>query len=147
MFHTVLFILYVSSQMKCLLYDFVYILYHRCLYLIHEPRPTFRMVFHFRVFCSLSIHFDIARKWLCRVHQMHYWFDVVEPICHRCLYPFVFHFFVMLGICYLISHAFLFLAHTEGSCLIYVICVCLRIVVTIAYCVVFVFCFPSSCVY
>ena len=32
------------------------------------------------------------------------------------------------------------------SCLIYVICVCLRIVVSITYCVVFLFCFSSSCV-
>ena len=34
----------------------------------------------------------------------------------------------------------------EGSCLIYVICVCLCIVVCDTYCVVFLFCFYSSCV-
>jgi len=34
----------------------------------------------------------------------------------------------------------------EGSCLIYVIYVCLRIVVSNTYCVVFFFCSPSSCV-
>ena len=34
----------------------------------------------------------------------------------------------------------------EGSCLIYVICVWLRIVVSNTYCVVFVSCFSSSCV-
>ena len=33
-----------------------------------------------------------------------------------------------------------------GSCLIDVICVCLRIVVSNTYCVVFLFCFSSSCV-
>jgi len=32
------------------------------------------------------------------------------------------------------------------SCLIYVICVCLRKVVSNTYCVVFLFCFSSSCV-
>ena len=32
-----------------------------------------------------------------------------------------------------------------SSCLIYVICVCLRIVVSNTYCVVFLFCFSSSC--
>jgi len=32
------------------------------------------------------------------------------------------------------------------ACLIYVICVCLRIVVPNTYCVVFLFCFISSCV-
>ena len=32
------------------------------------------------------------------------------------------------------------------TCLIYVICVCLRIVVSNTYCVVFLFCFSSSCV-
>ena len=32
----------------------------------------------------------------------------------------------------------------EGSRLIYVICVCLRIVVSNTYCVVFLFCFSSS---
>jgi hypothetical protein len=31
-------------------------------------------------------------------------------------------------------------------CLIYAICVCLHIVVSNIYCVVFLFCFPSSCV-
>ena len=34
----------------------------------------------------------------------------------------------------------------EGSCLIYVICVCLHIVVYNTYCVVFLFCLFSSCV-
>ena len=34
----------------------------------------------------------------------------------------------------------------EGSCLIYVICVCLHLAVTNTYCVVFLFCFSSSCV-
>ena len=34
----------------------------------------------------------------------------------------------------------------DASCLIYVICVHLRIVVSNAYCVVFLFCFSSSCV-
>jgi hypothetical protein len=34
----------------------------------------------------------------------------------------------------------------EGSCLIYVICVWLRIVVSNTYCVVFLLCFSSSCV-
>ncbi len=34
----------------------------------------------------------------------------------------------------------------EGSCLIYVICTCLRIVVSKTYCVVFLFCLSSSCV-
>ena len=34
----------------------------------------------------------------------------------------------------------------ECSCLTYVICVCLRIVVTNTYCVVFLLCFSSSCV-
>ena len=34
----------------------------------------------------------------------------------------------------------------QGSCLIYVICVCLRIVMSNTYCVVFLFCFSSSCV-
>ena len=34
----------------------------------------------------------------------------------------------------------------EGARLIYVICVCLRIVVSNIYCVVFYFCFSSSCV-
>jgi len=34
----------------------------------------------------------------------------------------------------------------RSSCLIYVICVCLRIVVSNTYCVVFLFCFSSSCV-
>jgi hypothetical protein len=33
----------------------------------------------------------------------------------------------------------------EYSCLIYVICVCLRIVVSNTYCVVFLFCLSSSC--
>ena len=33
----------------------------------------------------------------------------------------------------------------EGSCLIYVIFVCLRIVVSNTYCVVFMLCFSSSC--
>ena len=34
----------------------------------------------------------------------------------------------------------------EGSCLIYVICVCLRLVVSTKYCVLFLLWFPSSCV-
>ena len=34
----------------------------------------------------------------------------------------------------------------EGSCLIYVICDCLRIVVSNTYCGVFLFCLSSSCV-
>jgi hypothetical protein len=34
----------------------------------------------------------------------------------------------------------------EGSCLIYVICVCLRIVVSNRHCIVFLLCFSSSCV-
>jgi hypothetical protein len=34
----------------------------------------------------------------------------------------------------------------EGSCLIYIICVCLRIVVSNTYCVEFLFCLSSSCV-
>ena len=34
--------------------------------------------------------------------------------------------------------------HQEGSCLIYVICVCFRIVVSNTYCVVFLFCLSSS---
>ena len=34
----------------------------------------------------------------------------------------------------------------EGSCLIHVICVCLRLVVSNAYCDVYLLCFPSSCV-
>ena len=33
----------------------------------------------------------------------------------------------------------------ENSCLIYLICVCLRIVVSKTYCVVFLFCLSSSC--
>jgi hypothetical protein len=35
---------------------------------------------------------------------------------------------------------------SEGSCLIYVIYVCLRIVVSNTYCAVFLFCLSSSCV-
>ena len=35
--------------------------------------------------------------------------------------------------------------HSFCSCLIYVICVCLRILVSKAYCVVFLFCLFSSC--
>jgi len=34
----------------------------------------------------------------------------------------------------------------EGSCLIYVICACLRVVVSNTCCVVFLLCFSSSCV-
>ena len=34
----------------------------------------------------------------------------------------------------------------EGSCFIYVICVCLRILVSNTYCAVFLFCLSSSCV-
>ena len=34
----------------------------------------------------------------------------------------------------------------EGACLIYVICGCLRIVMSNTYCVVFLLCFSSSCV-
>jgi hypothetical protein len=34
----------------------------------------------------------------------------------------------------------------QGSCYIYVICICLRIVVSNAYCVVFLLCLSSSCV-
>ena len=34
----------------------------------------------------------------------------------------------------------------EGLCLIYVICVCLCIVMSNKYCVVFLFCLSSSCV-
>jgi hypothetical protein len=34
----------------------------------------------------------------------------------------------------------------EGSCLGYVFCVCLRIVMSNTYCVVFLFCFSSFCV-
>ena len=34
----------------------------------------------------------------------------------------------------------------EGLCLAYVVCVCFRIVVSNTYCVVFLFCFCSSCV-
>ena len=34
----------------------------------------------------------------------------------------------------------------DGSCLIYVLCVCLRIVVSNTYCLVFLFWFSSSCV-
>jgi hypothetical protein len=34
----------------------------------------------------------------------------------------------------------------KDSCLIYVMCVCLRIVASNTYCVVFLFCFSSSCV-
>jgi hypothetical protein len=33
-----------------------------------------------------------------------------------------------------------------SSCLIYVICICLRLVVSTIYCVVFLFCFSLSCV-
>ena len=35
----------------------------------------------------------------------------------------------------------------DGSCLIYVICVCLRVVMSNTYCVVFLFCLSSSCVF
>ena len=35
----------------------------------------------------------------------------------------------------------------ESSCFIYVICVCLCIVMSNTYCVVFLFCFSSSCVH
>ena len=35
---------------------------------------------------------------------------------------------------------------SPGSCVIYVICVCLGILVSKTYCVVFLFCFSSSCV-
>jgi hypothetical protein len=35
-------------------------------------------------------------------------------------------------------------AELDNSCLVYVICVCLRIVVSNTYCVVFLFCFSSS---
>jgi hypothetical protein len=34
----------------------------------------------------------------------------------------------------------------EGSCLVYVVCVCLSVVVSDTYCGVFLFCFSSSCV-
>ena len=34
----------------------------------------------------------------------------------------------------------------EGSCLIYIICVCLRIMVSNTYCAVFLVCFFSPCV-
>ena len=34
----------------------------------------------------------------------------------------------------------------EGSCVVYGMCVCLRIMVSNTYCVVFLFCFSSSCV-
>jgi hypothetical protein len=37
------------------------------------------------------------------------------------------------------------LSKHEGSCYIYVICVCLHIVVSNTYCVVYLFCFSSSC--
>ena len=67
---------------------------------------------------------------------------------------------VFSGVCTCVAHLFSFLCCPSmfGSslppvvcrrvqvCLIYVICVCLHTVVSNTYCVVFLFCFSSSCV-
>jgi hypothetical protein len=49
--------------------------------------------------------------------------------------------FVLLSFCFVISSCL-----SEGSCLTYVICAWLRIVVSNTYCVVFLICFSSYCV-
>ena len=45
-----------------------------------------------------------------------------------------------------VRSVFTFSCLEQESCLIYVICVCLAIAVSNKYCVVFLFCFSSSCV-
>jgi hypothetical protein len=56
-------------------------------------------------------------------------------VCRRAHVLFMLFMFVFTSSCL-----------QEGACLIYVICVCFRIVVSNTYCVVFSFCFSSSCV-
>jgi hypothetical protein len=44
------------------------------------------------------------------------------------------------------KHNYKLLVRVEDSCLIYVICVCLCILMSNTYCAVFLFCLSSSCV-
>jgi len=57
---------------------------------------------------------------------------------------FIFIFFFMF--CPILCLNLQLFVGEEGFCLIYVICVCLRIVVSNTYCVVFLFCLSSSSV-
>jgi hypothetical protein len=59
----------------------------------------------------------------------------------KCL--FIFH--CRYNKCYIIITFCYFTTNFQIMCLIYVICVCLRIMVFNTYCVVLLFCFSSSC--